>query len=321
MDKELNTAESLKAAVVERNEELRFQRRYYDSLHNLDIYPVNVDEYYDGLKDWSRFKEPRDTSRKDAEKDSGISRFLKFKAIFSETSKSELHKKKASAVALQKQYSELSAKEVDLKRKQFYQRQEDNNKAVEKMRQNLMRHNPDEIIEFFQAVLSGDGFTLNRLEANERYQSFVAVKDYDPTTSELSYSFRIPNQEEICVIDRFLYDDNEGIITSCDFDKTRAMNIRLRVVRAMLLRSAAMVYYSDSHGIIKSVNITGYLSYYDSALGNNQEINVVKVKIGKDVFKQLNLSRLNLKELFVRVLGVKEATGLYSKEPFKLKEI
>lgn len=214
MDKDWNTAESIEAAVGERNEGLRFQRQYYDSLHYVDLYPVNVDEYYEGLKDWSRFKQPRDTSRKDAEKDSGISGLLKLKARFSERSKSELNKKKVNAVALQKEYSELHAKQVDLQREQFYQRQEDGNKAVDVMQQNLMRHNQDEIIKFFQAVLSGDKFTLDRLETNKLYQSFVAVTDYDPKTFELSYCFRIPNQEEICVIKRFFYDEKEGIIFS-----------------------------------------------------------------------------------------------------------
>jgi len=232
-----------------------------------------------------------------------------------------LDKKKANAVALQKEYSELSAKLVNLQRKQFYQRQEDSNKAVEVKRQNLVRHNPDEIIEFFQEVHSRDKFTLDMLETNELYQSFVGVTDYDPKTSELSYSLRIPNQEEICVIDRFFYDDKEGIITSRDLNKTSAINIRLRIVRAILLRSAAMVYCSDAYESVKSVNITGYLSYYDSAFGNNQKVDVVKVKIGKGIFEQLNPSGLEFEELFVRELMVRKAIGLYSKMPYELKEI
>lgn len=321
MDNDWNTPESIKVAVGERNEELRFQRQYYNSLHYVDLNPINVDDYYESLKDWSRFKEPRDTGRKDAEKNSGISILLKFKAWFSETSKSELDKKIVNAMALQKEYSELHAEQVNLQRTQFYQRQEGGNKAIDAMLQNLMRHNPDEIIKFFQVVLSGDEFTLDRLETNELYQSFVNVTDYNSKTSELSYSLRIPNQEEICVIKRFFYDDKEGIITSHDLDKTRAMNIRLRIVRAMLLRSAAMVYYSDTYERIKSVKITGYLSYYNSAIGNEQKINVVKVKIEKDILEQLNLRHLKLEELFIRVIKVKETTGLYSKEPFELKEI
>jgi len=47
MNKDWNTADSIEAAVRERNEKLHFQQRYYDSLHYVDLYPVNVDEYYE----------------------------------------------------------------------------------------------------------------------------------------------------------------------------------------------------------------------------------------------------------------------------------
>lgn len=177
------------------------------------------------------------------------------------------------------------------------------------------------MLEYFQAVLLFDEFTLDILKTNEWYESGVTVTDYDPKLSELSYCFRIPNQEEICVIERFVYDDNEETITSRDLDKTHARNIRLMIVRAMLIRSAAMVYCSDTYKNVKSVNVTGYLSYYDSAFGNEQRIDAVKVKISKDTFEQLNPEHLKLEDLFVRVLKVKEAAGLYNKEPFELKEI
>lgn len=322
MDNDWNTADqSIDAAVHERNSALRLQRRYYDSLHYVDLSTVNADAYYDSLKDRSKFKEPRDTSRRNAEKKSGISGFLKFKALFSEKSKNELDNKKETAAPLQKEYSKSFSECVQREREQFYQRQEDSNNAVNLMRQKLIQHDRAEVLEYFRDVLLVDDFTLDKLATNERYKSFVAVTDYDPKSSELSYCLRIPNQEEICVIDSFFYDEKEEIISSRDVNKTRARNIRLRIVRAMLLRSAAMVYLSDDYENVKSVNITGYLNYYDSAFGNEQRIDAVKVKISKDTFEQLNPEHLKLEDLFVRVLKVKEAAGLYNKEPFELNEI
>jgi hypothetical protein len=82
----------------------------------------------------------------------------------------------------------------------------------------------------------------------------------------------------------------------------------------MMFRSAAMVYCSDAYENIKSINITEYLSYYDLAFGNDQKIDVVKVKIGKEIFKQLNLRHLNIEELFVRVLKT-----LQSRKPEPLR--
>ena len=58
--------------VSEQNEKLRIQRKYYRRLHVDDLCILHAEEYYENLKDWSKFTEPRDTSRRDAEKDSKI---------------------------------------------------------------------------------------------------------------------------------------------------------------------------------------------------------------------------------------------------------
>ncbi len=84
---------------------LRKQRLYYDSIRYLDIMSIDPDIYYDGLKDWSQFREPKDTSRRDAEKDSGVSLFLKVKAFFSDEAKKELFDKKVKADVLEKEYA------------------------------------------------------------------------------------------------------------------------------------------------------------------------------------------------------------------------
>ena len=68
--------------VSEQNEKLRIQRNYYRRLHVDDLCILNAEEYYESLKDWSKFKEPRDTSKRDAEKDSKVTFWLKCKSIF-----------------------------------------------------------------------------------------------------------------------------------------------------------------------------------------------------------------------------------------------
>ena len=75
--------------VSEQNEKLRIQRNYYRRLHVDDLYILNAEEYYESLKDWSKFKEPRDTSKRDAEKDSKVTFWLKCQSIFSDKAKRE----------------------------------------------------------------------------------------------------------------------------------------------------------------------------------------------------------------------------------------
>ena len=41
--------------VSEQNEKLRIQRNYYRRLHVDDLCILNAEEYYESLKDWSKF--------------------------------------------------------------------------------------------------------------------------------------------------------------------------------------------------------------------------------------------------------------------------
>lgn len=300
---------------------LREQRQYYDRLHFIELQPLNAIAYYESLKDWSRFREPKDTSHKEAEKDSGISFFLKVKAFFSQKPKSELNDKKLEAGDLQKEYSDSFSKRVERLREQFYKKQDQENKAVDSMKEQLRKHDSVEVLEFFKISLHRDKFTLDTLDTHELYWNGLIMKEYNPETGELSYSYRIPNPEEICVINRFYYDVESDSIMTSDLDKTVARNIRLKTARAILLRSAAMVYYSDVFENVKSIHIMGYLTYFDSAFGTERDVNVMGLEISKDTFNQIDLERARLSELFERVLKTREAVGLYSKKPYELKGV
>lgn len=309
-----NKEQDIDEAVGERNAELHAQRRYYERLHFIELYPLNTEAYYESLKDWSSFKEPKDTSRKDAEKDAGISGIHKVKALFSPESRSK-------AEILQKEYSDKFSERVERMRKQYYKRQEESNKTIELKKEKLIMHDSTEVLEFFKFVLECDEFTLDMLGRNEPYQKDILMKRYDSKLGVLSYSYRIPNSEEVCVIDRFYYDEKKNNIKSRDLDKTRIRNIRLKAARAILLRSAAMVYNSDAYENVKSIHITGFLSYYDSAFGTKRNVDAIRFEISKEVFKQINLERVKLSELFDRVLKAKEVAGLYSKKPYELQEV
>ena len=48
------------------------------------------------------------------------------------------------------------------------------------------------------------------------------ISQYDEKTKTLSYRYRIPNEDEICVIDRFVYDEESGQVIAKELDKTHA---------------------------------------------------------------------------------------------------
>ena len=309
--------------VSEQNEKLRMQRNYYRRLHVDDLCILNAEEYYESLKDWSTFTEPRDTSKRDAEKDSKVTFWLKCKSIFSDKAKRELGEKRKEAKALQQEYEQYHQKRVNRMRAQFEEQQRKNHESVDEMKSMYAKRDKKQIITFFNAVLVNDNFTLDILYRQERYDSDSMISEYDEKTKTLSYRYRIPNSDEICVIDRFVYDEESGEFIAPKLDKTHAKRVRIHLLQTILLRSAVRIICSDESKNIEFINLTGFLRYYDRAYGNNREINVVKLNISREMILQINLERANVSELFERVLKgkFKTSAGLYDKEPFGLTEI
>ena len=108
-------------------------------MHIDNLHPVDVDEYYESLKDWSEFIVPKNTSKQDAEKDSQITSILKIRAIFSNKAKKELEKKQEKAKLLQHKYEQDYQKRVNRKRFQFDDNQRKNHKLVDDMKSKFMK--------------------------------------------------------------------------------------------------------------------------------------------------------------------------------------
>ena len=208
-------------------------------------------------------------------------------------------------------------------RAQFEEQQRKNHESVDEMKSMYAKGDKKQIINFFNAVLVNDDFTLDILYRKERYDSASVISEYDEKTKTLSYRYRIPNSDEICVIDRFVYDEESGEIIAKELDKTHAKKLRIHLLQTLLLRSAARIICSDESKNIEFINITGFIRYYYRAYGNNREINVVKLNISREMILQINPERADIWELFERVLKgkFKISTGLYENEPFRLAEI
>ena len=224
---------------------------------------------------------------------------------------------------LQQEYEQYHQKRVNRMRAQFEEQQRKNHESVDEMKSMYAKGDKKQIINFFNAVLVNDDFTLDILYRKERYDSASMISEYDEKTKTLSYRYRIPNSDEICVIDRFVYDEESGEVIAKELDKTHAKKVRIHLLQTLLLRSAERIICSDESKNIEFINITGFLCYYDRAYGNNREINVVKLNISREMILQINPERADISELFERVLKgkFKISTGLYENEPFRLAEI
>jgi len=290
---------------------------YNRKLHYIYLHPLTPDEYYESLKDkrqYGKFKEPR---IKDFRKGVGITAGLIAKAFIFKEAKEELKNKGAEAKVLHKNDVEQAWTHYKKRRERFYNRQQSYNATFDLLKERLTDNDREQMVNYIEHALNSDNFSV---DFQHQFDINVRSIDYNSESSELLFSYRIPDLEEILVFSRYEYDEEEDEIKPIEPDKKLALERRMSIARSILLRAAVMVYLSDAYQNIKNVYITGFLLYYDSAFGDMQIKNVIKVGISKEDFDNTKLETVKVEELFKRRLNAQESSGLYSKKPYELKE-
>jgi len=307
--------QSLVDEIQELNKKIRGQQWLLERLHYLDLNPFNADVYYEQKKDWSRFVEPKDRSQREAERDAGITHFLKLKKWVSESAFKEYKEKRTAARLLQKEYAEQHLEDVNKQREHFNRRKERNHSCVDTKQAKLIARDSEEVEKYFCDVLYGDEII------DDLYTVHVPILHYDPETSELSYSYDISNAETINEIEEYALDEKERKIQAKVLTKADAERIRLTVARAILFRSASMIYNSDTYDLIQSIHITGIIQFFNPAYGKIQYKNVLTATIPKKEFMEICPEKVDLDIAFKMLFKANVSPGLYRKQSHELTEI
>lgn len=315
---ELSEAEQI---IAVRTDTLHALRRYYLRLHYVGLCPLDPDEYYEDQLDRKPYREPKDKSKKLARKDAGVTPLLRLQALFSESSRHELNQREALAEDKRRDLAEEHARMVEEERAAYLERQKRFNRQVDERRRSYLDGEPKEAIQYFEEVLLSDRFSLELADQPQPYDSAVRVVSYDGTKKALDIRYRVPESEEICVIDSFVDNKKEEVIEAKYLTKTRALKVRMQVLHAILVRTAALVFYSDPYQLVDTLTITGYLEYFDSAYGRRRAVDVVRATIAEKDFLEVDLERVRPGATFDRLFHPKVSSGLYSKEPYELKAI
>lgn len=315
---ELSPAEEI---IAEQTHTLHELRRYYKNLHHAGLCPFDPNAYYEDQLDQKAYREPKDRSKKQAKKEAGISPLLQIQAVFSKPAKEELERRKALAENRRSQLAEEYSKMVEEDRALYLERQERYNKQVDKRWQAYLDGDPTEVTAYFDETLLNDCFTLEYSEQPQPYESCAQVLSYDQAKKALAVRYRVPDAEEICVIDSFVDNKSEEVIEPKYLAKSRALKVRMQVLHAIIVRIAALVFHSDSYHLVDSLTITGYLEYFDSAYGTRRTVDVVGATVAEKDFLEVDLERARPEATFDRLFHPKVSSGLYSKEPYELKAI
>ena len=307
--------------IAEQMGALRNLTDYYSVLHFVDLHPQHPEDYFEQMLDRSSFRPPKDKSRRYAEKDAGISLFLKARAFVSKAAKDDLKERRAIAEAREREYAEEHAQLVEDERDRFILRQRLHNDEVEERRNNYLNGDASEVMAFIEAVLRADDFSLEFADQPQPYASYVQAQSYDHESRGLSIRYRIPDAEEICTIGSFR--DNKELmrVEPEDLPKQQAHKLRMKVLHAVLIRTAALVFYSDPYDLVHTLTINGFFDYYDDAYGTRRSVDVIRSSVDEEEFLKVNLGQADPEELFKRLFRTTSASGLYTKKSYEIRAL
>ncbi len=290
-------------AEIDREEQLEKEhniRRYLMKLHYIDLHPLNPDRFYEDEKRMAMKNGPKVPTRKDSQKDVGITLWLKIKSFFSE----DARKKRDSLEEQAEEYYKENL-ELIMPRKIEYDKRCDQQYTF--MRDQLKNGDRKEVIRFMKEVLYSDDFSV---DGENRYEIDVSL-DYLKDQSQLNVSYRIPNDYEIRVIPRYRQKIN----------KADEAKFRIDIVKKVLLRIVTIIFLSDVDMNVQKIFLTGYLDYFDSSIGANEQKNVIQLKMDRTLFDKIDFEGVSVGDLYEKRIKPKMSEKLYLKEPVDLKEI
>ena len=183
----------------------------------------------------------------------------------------------------------------------------------------LHQGDPDTTCDYFNYVLRSDQFSIDTFS---EYEIVSDVFSYNPQTGVLEVSYRIPKDDEIPAISRFVYDmDTDELIGQEFANKTTIKNHKQNLARALLLRAAATIHISDEASTVKTIIMYGYLFLGGTASERPLRKLVIKATFPCDLIEKISPENLEIAKFFKEDIKATEVAGLYVKDPFELGDL
>ncbi len=316
-DKELQTEDG-HLEEKELNSQLEDMYRYMRSIPYVRLSPITPDRYIRQRLDDIHRPWRTKPDLKEYQKELGPNIFMKAGALLSDSLKEKSER-------LQKEARERYDKDLKEYEDRVARDDEEYNEDIKRKRalyssqmEKLPSGDKSSVRAYFSYVLNADAFSI---DGGERYRHAKINADYYRKVKTLVYAVQIPDAEEIPVIYRYQYNEKKNTMETLEYNTKDAQELRIRVAEAVLLRKAALVFLSDTCGLIDRITMSGYLTYYDPALGKDRKRFAIRLDMTKKDFEKISLEDTDPYMLFGRTLGAKVTPGLYTKEPYELNDV
>lgn len=291
---------------------------YFRRLHYINLQAHLIDEYYDSLKDWSKMEPFKEPKKKYANRDAGISLWLRIKAFFNGNAKLELETRKKQAETIHEADTKTALDSYNKRAERFCENRKQQHDGVNRLHEMMQQGDVDQIAAYFTFALQQDDYTVDFIS---QYHIEVVDVQYDPENKKLCLAYRIPNKEEILTFSSFVYDAESDSIQPKPIEAKYQFIQRMHIMHRVLLRALIMVYESDEYGFLDDVEVTGFLGYFDPSFGTTRRKDVVNFHMSRNEYIQTDFERVNVETLFSTRLNAKESTGLYKKSAEEISDI
>ena len=174
----------------------------------------------------------------------------------------------------------------------------------------------EELFEYFIHALEADRFNLINNTFEKRYFN---PANYSPRSKEISFGYKIPNLQELDLIESVSYNEKNDEFEYHNFSPSQLQQNALEIAESILFRAIVVLFSSDEFHVLKSVNLRATITYMDDAYGKEIVKPVMRVKMTREQFDQLgDLGEINAHSLFSRELNVEIVDGLYLKKNFEI---
>lgn len=299
------------------NLRMNYNKIHYNGLENC----FNVDEYFESLKDYSRFSEPKDKSKRYAREKLNITPFsimkLKVKAKFDKRSEEKLNEINNKLSLLENEYYEDHLKNVEFLRNRFYSSQNKHNEKIEIQKNRYIAKDSEVVLEVFEEILRSDDYSLN---LEERYRINTSCYEYDSENSTLKYIYRIPNVNEICYVQSVSINNRTRKIKENLYTIKERQSLYKQIVKKILLRTFALIFRADTGNVVDNIEVIGVIYDLNDISGESQK-KVAKCKVSKkQIFGLERIDVFDIEEIFSQ-FGLVMSSNICANSFYEIKEI
>ena len=317
-DSDYQDSEFIERAKVE-SKNLTFQYQdWIRNLHNVDLFPYNVNEYYQSLKDRTAMPAYKELKRYSSNKQAGLTFWLRFKSFFFSEVKKELADRKKLADRIYEKERQVAINRYKDEEKKFYNRQKLQHEKIDERRQSFINGEVNEVQGYFKKVLYSDIYSTN---FEDKYCIHVKDLEFDSESATLSLRYKIPTADEMLLCNRFEVNPEHNDIVPSFLDKKDAERMREDITQKVLARTFQLLYVSDSYSHLNNIIITGFFEYFDDSFGTIRRKDVIQLNMTREDFKQTDFCQVKISSLFTSRLKPKKSGGIYSKDATDIKEL